>query len=124
MAAHRSRAAAVGLSLVAAVLAAEFLPRAGALLAILFALAVTACWQAGTPRRPADRLLAAGLFFSLGIGSLAATGILFPDTPGAGLRGLLLGITVIPLVFTTAGFALRFDPPDPEGLRKLRDGTE
>ncbi len=120
--ARRSRAVALGLPLLAATLAAELLPEAGALLAVLFSLAVTACWLAGTPRsRLADKLLAAALFLSLAAGSLVAAGAL---VPGAGLHGLLLGVVAVPLLLTVAGFALRFDPPDPEGLRRLRGEAE
>jgi len=124
MTAGRSRAAAITLALLGATLAAGFLPHSGTLPAVLFSLAVAAFWIAGTPRRLPDLLCAAGLAASLATGALAATGALFSGTPGAGLFGLLLGVTAIPLAFTSAAFALRFDPPDPEELRRLREGRE
>jgi len=118
------RAAAVTLSLGAATLAAELRPHSGALLAVFFALAVAAFWWAGTPRRLGDRLLGGGLALSLLAGSLFATGVLGPSHPAAGLLGLVLLVTALPLLLTSAGFALGFESPDPDLLRRLRENRE
>ncbi len=116
---NRNHAAVVALSLVAAVLAALLLPGAGALHAVLFAVLVAALWASGTPRRRGDRLLGAALFASLLLGGLFAA--LSPET---GFLGLLLGVSAVPLLVTATGFALAFEPVDPEVLKKLREGRE
>ena len=107
---------------------------AGGLAAAAVVLAILAVWSFGTAggeraraalqrRNRWDRWTGVGLALSLGAGTLLAAGIgsapgLF-GLPGA-LWGLLLGVWLVPLLLTSAGFALAFRPPDRAALERLR----
>ena len=116
-------------SLVAA--AALTLPVAGgALAAVAASGAILAVWNVGSagggPSRRLDVVTGGGLALSLVGGTLMAAGL--ADGPGffglpRSLWGLLLGIWLIPLVLTSAGFAASFHPPDAADLKRLRAGS-
>ena len=92
--------------------------------------ATMAAWCAGSagPERPrrgtrSDRATSIAFALILGAGVLLAAGL----ADGAGflglprsLWGLLLGVWLGPLVVTSLGFALAFEPPDPVVLKRLR----
>lgn len=117
-----------GLAASLVVAAALTLPVAGGTLAAVVASgAVMAVWLVGSagggPRRGLDAATSAALVLALVGGTLIAAGL--ADGPGffglpRSLWGLLLGIWLIPLVLTSAGFAASFRPPDAAALDRLR----
>ena len=117
-----------GLAASLVVAAALTLPVAGGTLAAVAASgAVVAVWMVGSAgggrRRGLDRATSGGLVLALVGGTLMAAGL--ADGPGffglpRSLWGLLLGIWLIPLVLTSAGFAVSFRPPDAADLDRLR----
>ena len=117
-----------GLAASLVVAAALTLPVAGGTLAAVAAGgAVVAVWMVGSAgggrRRALDRATSGGLVLALVGGTLMAAGL--ADGPGffglpRSLWGLLLGIWLIPLVLTSAGFAASFRPPDAAALDRLR----
>lgn len=116
-----------GLAAFLVVAAALTLPVAGGTLAaVAVSGAIFGVWMvgsAGGPRRRLDRVTSGGLALCLVSGTLLAAGL--GDGPGyfglpRSLLGLVLGIWLIPLLLTSAGFALSFRPPDAADLDRLR----
>ena len=117
-----------GLAASLVVAAALALPIAGGTLAAVTAsAAILAVWTVGSagggPRRKLDAVTGGGLALCLVSGTLLAAGL--ADGPGfsglpRSLWGLLLGIWLIPLVLTSAGFAASFRAPDAADLDRLR----
>lgn len=121
-------------SLVPAAAAALLIPvgTAGLFPAAAVSGAILAVWSVGTAgagipgetsRMLVDRLTGFGFAIALAGGTLMATGV----ADGAALFGLprslwglLLGVWLIPLLLTSAGFALSFRPPDAADLERLR----
>jgi len=97
--------------------------------------AVIAVWSVGTAgpksrtaerRNLLDQAVTGGFGLSLAAGALLAAGL--ADGPGAfglprSLWGLLFGVWLIPLVVTSLGFAVSFEPPTPAELERLRAGS-
>ena len=124
-------------SLVAAAAMALSVPGGpGAILAaVAVSGAILGVWSVGSvrpaegdmvrPRSRLDRAAGLGLALSLVAGTLLAAGL--ADGPGffglpRSLWGLLLGVWLVPLILTSAGFAASFRPPKAMDVDRLRAG--
>ena len=121
-------------SLVVVAAATLFIPgeSAGLMAGAAASLAIIAVWSVGDAspksrtaerRNLLDQAVTVGFGLSLAAGALLAAGL--ADGPGffglpRSLWGLLLGAWLIPLVVTSLGFAVSFEPPTPAERERLR----
>ena len=90
------------------------------------AAALGAMWLAGTfgRRRWRERIVAALLVACLAMGGLAAAGRIDAAGPlglPVAVWGLLGGVWILPLVLTSASFAVFFRPPDAAALKRAQE---